>query len=134
MSSTVFPAGAQVASDLMLDRPKTLPGDATVAEVREQLANPKVQMVLLADGSNFRGAVTAIPAAAADSEAALAYGEPDPDVISPDTPAATAFERAVANPHRRVIVLDDQAHLLGLLCLNAGRTGFCQSPSGRDDA
>lgn len=134
MSATVFPAGAQVASDLMLDRPKTLPGDATVAEVREQLANAKVQMILLADGRTFRGAVTTIPATAADSEAALAYAEPDPDVISPDAPAATAFERAIASPHRRVIVLDDEANLLGLLCLNAGRTGFCQSPTRRDDA
>jgi CBS domain-containing protein len=129
MDPAVSLGDAQVAADLMLADPKTLPADATVAEVREQLANPKVQAVLLADGPKFRGAVTAIPAQAAGTEVALAYAEADPDVISPDAPAATAFERAHANPHRRVIVLDDQHNLVGLLCLNARRTGFCQTPS-----
>jgi hypothetical protein len=120
---------AQVASDLMLGAPKTLPGDATVADVRAVLANPKVQMVLLADGPSFRGAVTAIPAAAADADAALAYADASADTIAPGAPTETAFERAMASPHRRVIVLDDDRNLLGLLCLNAKRTGFCQTPS-----
>src|SRR5262245_52761971 len=113
MDSTASLGGAQVADDLMLANPKTVPAEATVAEVRQQLANPKVQTVLLADGHRFRGAVTAVPAEAAGSEAALAYAETNPDVISPDAPAAIAFERAAASPHRRVIVLDDRHNLLG---------------------
>lgn len=134
VDSAVSLGDAQVAADLMLANPKTLPADATVTEVREQLANPKVQTVLLADGPSFRGAVTAIPAEAAGPEPALTYAEADPDLISPDAPAAIAAERAAANPHRRVIVLDDQHNLLGLLCLNASRTGFCQTPSGHNDS
>ena len=43
----------KLAADLMLRNPKTLGPAASVAEVREQLANPKVQMVLLADGRAF---------------------------------------------------------------------------------
>ena len=42
--------------------------------------------------------------------------------------ADEAYARAAASPTRRVIVLDDDHNLLGLLCLNQSRTGFCQTP------
>jgi CBS domain-containing protein len=119
---------AQVAADLMLRAPKTLPGAASVGDVRAQLADPKVQMVLLADGGRFVGAVTDIPAAAGPDEPAVDYADPQPDTISPGEPARVAFDRAMASAHRRVIVLDDEGGLAGLLCLNSRRTGFCQSP------
>jgi CBS domain-containing protein len=112
-------------ADLMLRKPKTLGGDASVAEVREQLTNPKVQLVLLADGPVFRGAVTSLPAEAEPNEAALAYVERNPETIPPDASDDEAFARAAASPNRRVIVLDDDRNLLGLLCLNQARTGFC---------
>src|SRR5215472_12221787 len=112
---------------LMLREPKTLAGDASVAQVREQLANPKVQLVLLADGRVFKGAVTSLPAEAAPTESALAYAEQDPETIPPDASDEEAFARATASPNRRVIVLDDERNLLGLLCLNQSRTGFCRA-------
>jgi CBS domain-containing protein len=115
------------AADLMLRNPKTLAGDASVDEVRDQLANPKVQMVLLADGQAFRGAVTAIPDDAAPADLALTYAVNEPETLPPDASADEAFERAAASPHRRVIVLDGDDNLLGLLCLNQSRTGFCTS-------
>jgi len=117
------------AADLMLRDPKTLAGDASVAEVRDQLANPKVQMVLLADGQVFRGAVTALPADAAPSDLALDYADDSPETIPPEASADEAFERASASPHRRVVVLDRDDRLLGLLCLKADRTGFCRTQS-----
>lgn len=115
------------AADLMLRNPKTLAGDASVGEVRSQLANPKVQMVLLADGHAFRGAVTAIPADAAPADLALDYAVNEPETLPPDASADEAFERTAASHHRRVIVLDGDDNLLGLLCLNQSRTGFCTS-------
>lgn len=118
------------ASDLMLREPKTLSAEASVAEVREQLASPKVQMVLLADGGTFKGAVTDVPAGASPRERALAYADAEAETISPHASADEAFERAAASPTRRVIVLDEEQGLLGLLCLNPSRTGFCQAPGG----
>ena len=118
-----------LAADLMLREPKTLAADASVAEVREQLANPRVQMVLLADGRAFKGAVTEVPADAAPDSRALDHADADPEVISPHASADEAFERATASPNRRVIVLDDDRNLLGLLCLNRDRSGFCGSPA-----
>ena len=115
------------ASDLMLRKPKTLTGAASVAEARELLGNPKVQMILLADGEAFRGAVTHIPADASPRDRALDYADADPATISPRASAEEAFERAAASANRRVIVLDEDNNLLGLLCLNPSRTGFCGS-------
>lgn len=114
-----------VAADLMVGDPKTLDADASVAEVRDQLANPKVQLVLLTDGRAFRGAITRLPAEAAPTDPALAYADPEAETISPHASADEAFERAAASPNRRVIVLDDDQNLVGLLCLNPTRTGFC---------
>ena len=111
----------------MLREPKTLPGDATVADVREILANQKVQMVLLADGPTFRGAVTELPDGARSTEAAVAYADPNAETIAPSEPGDQVFERATASPHRRLIVLADDGALLGLVCLNSSRTGFCQT-------
>jgi CBS domain-containing protein len=118
-----------LAADLMLRNPKTLPAEASVAEVREQLANSRVEMVLLADGRTFKGAVTHVSPDAAPDDRALDHADTDPQVVSPQAPADEAFERAAASPNRRVIVLDDDRNLLGLLCLKRDRSGFCGSSS-----
>jgi CBS-domain-containing membrane protein len=116
-----------IAADLMLRDPKTLAGDASVAEVRAQLANPKVQMLLLADDRRFVGAVTSVPEEAADDERAVSYADPSPETIAPTATAEDAWQRALESTYRRVIVLDDDGTLHGLLCLNKKRTGFCQT-------
>lgn len=119
----------QTVADVMLREPKTLPGSASVAEVRSMLANPSVQMILLSDGRTFRGAITTLPDDALDDDTALAYADLDPDSLPPTEPAATAFQLALASPHRRVVVLGEDHELVGLVCLNADRTGFCGAPS-----
>jgi CBS domain-containing protein len=116
----------------MLRNPKTLTAAASVGEVRDLLANPKVQMVLLTEGEAFRGAVTEVPDDASPRDRAVAYVDTDAETISPDASADEAFERAAASPTRRVIVLDEDENLLGLLCLNKSRTGFCQTQEGDD--
>jgi hypothetical protein len=116
----------QVAADLMLREPKTLPGSATVEEVRAQLADPKMQLVLLADGDTFVGAVTSLPPDAPAEARAADYADEAPETIAPTAPAREAFDRAVASPTRRLVVLEDD-RLLGLVCLNSKRTGFCQT-------
>ena len=109
----------------MLRNPKTLPADAPVADARAILENPSVQMVLLADGQTFAGAITDLPRDAPAEQRALDFADRQPETIGPDEPASIAFARAAANPHRRIVVLDDDARLVGLLCLDASRTRFC---------
>jgi hypothetical protein len=83
--------------------------------------------VLLADERHFRGAITAIPDGAEVDEPALTYAEPAPETIEPTATNEVAFQRATDSAHRRVIVLGPDDELLGLLCLNASRTSFCQT-------
>jgi CBS domain-containing protein len=124
VSESAFQA-PEVAADLMLRNPKTLAAEATVAEVRGLLENPQVQMILLADGPAFKGAVTAIPADAEPTDLALAYADVGAATISPHAPAAEAFDRTAGSPTRRVVVLDEDRNLLGLLCLDPSLTRFC---------
>jgi CBS domain-containing protein len=114
------------AADVMLRRPKSLPGSATVAEVRAMLADhPSVQMVLLADDGVFRGAITVVPDDAPDDAGALDYADSQPETLAPTESAATAFEAAAKHPHRRIVVLGEENELVGLLCLDRTRTHFC---------
>jgi CBS domain-containing protein len=85
-------------------------------------------MVILTDGRTFKGAVTALPIGAATTDLALLYSDESPDSIAPDAPADEAFERAAASPTRRLLVLDEDRNLLGLLCLDATGTRFCGKP------
>src|SRR5262245_36793435 len=115
----------QVVADVMLRNPKTLDADARVSEVRPLLDNPGVQMVLLVDGARLAGVITDLPTEAPAEFGALAFADVQPDTIGPDEPASAAFERTASSPYRRLVVVDDQKHLLGLLCLNESRTRFC---------
>lgn len=116
---------AETVADVMLSKPKTVASGSSVAEVRELLANPSVMMVLIADGDRFRGAVTELPADAPGDAPALDYADTEPESLPPSATAAEAFARTAAHPNRRVVVLDDDRTLLGLVCLDQTRTRFC---------
>jgi CBS domain-containing protein len=111
-------------TDVMLAEPKTVPSTATVAEVRELIESPSVQMLLIADGDRFCGALTELPADADDSAPALDYADTQPESLTPSATAQEAFDRTAAHPDRRVVVLDDDK-LVGLVCLDETRTRFC---------
>ena len=81
--------------------------------------------MLLADGGVFRAAVAEVPADAPADAAAHEFALAEPPTIRPGDDAATAFERASAEPLRRLVVLGDGGELLGLVCLNSRRTRFC---------
>src|SRR5688500_13124964 len=46
------------AADVMLREPRAVPPDTTVQAARETFANPRVRLLLVADGDRFLGAVT----------------------------------------------------------------------------
>jgi CBS-domain-containing membrane protein len=130
MGSLSAPFGPdQTVSDVMLAEPKTLPADATVADARRVLDDHHVQLLLLADGGRFRGAIAEIPAGADDAAPAATCRQDAPATIGPHEPASVGFERAKESPQRRIVVVDEDDNLLGLLCLKASLTGFCGRPS-----
>lgn len=114
--------------DVMVARPKTLPADATVADLRRLFDNTHVISALLVEGTAFAGAVhrDAVPADAPDTMAARNLARRDVPTASPDTPISDAMDMLDATGDFRVVVLDGDGALAGLVCLDQPRTGFCQ--------
>lgn len=112
-------------ADVMLRNPKTVPWDATVEQVRGILANPSVELLLLTERQTFRAAIASIPDDAAPESLAREFAVPAPETLSPTDSAAVAFEVTARNPQRRVVVVDDDGALLGLVCVDQARTRFC---------
>ncbi len=123
-------ADPQRVRDVMVRSPKTLPADASVADLRTLFANPSVLTALLVDGDRFAGAVERddVPSDAAGGRRASEFARRDVVTIEPDAPMAAAMAQLDRDGEHRLIVLDpDGATLRGLLCLTADRSGFCQS-------
>jgi CBS domain-containing protein len=114
--------------DVMVRRPKTLPADCTVAQLREQFTNPRLRTALLADENRFAGAISPdeLPDAAGGAELARDYAKLDVPRIGPDArmdEALALMDRL--GDHRLVVLDDDGATLLGLLCLDKTGAAFC---------
>jgi predicted transcriptional regulator len=115
-------------ADVMVRRPKTLPADASVAELREHFTNPRVRTALLADEGRFEGAVAPeeLPETADASEPARAYARRDVPAVGPDATMAEALAQMDSREDHRLIVLgDDGVTIIGLLCLDRSGGSFC---------
>jgi CBS domain-containing protein len=121
-------ATGMTVGEVMISRPKTQPGDALVSDVRRAFEQPSVRTVLLADDGVFRGAIERehVPADAADGEPAITYADTEPATATPATPIPEAIKLLEDQAEPRLIVLDeDGATLVGLLCFNRGSDEFC---------
>ena len=123
-------AADRLVRDVMVSRPKTLPADATVGDLRAQFENPRVQTALLAEGGRFAGAIapSELPAGAHAGEPARAYARVDVPTLPPDATMAEAMALLDARGDFRLVVLDgegEDATLAGLLCLDRRGTTFC---------
>jgi predicted transcriptional regulator len=122
--------------DVMVRRPKTLPAQATVAELRAHFGNPCVRTALLADGGRFAGAIAPeeLPAGADDSEAASAHARTDLPTVGPDATMTDAMALLDSRGDNRLLVLDaDGETIAGLLCLDQPGTGFCTDRGHQED-
>jgi CBS domain-containing protein len=121
-------SSGQTVANVMLRSPKTLPADASVAEARRLFENRRVGLALLVENDRFfRGALTRedLPADASLEAPALPFARPATPIAA-DTSADAAFAQISEHPDRRLVVLDEDGEtLLGLLCLDAGKTHFC---------
>jgi CBS domain-containing protein len=127
-SAPLCEGGDTKVRDLMRTRPKTLPSDVNVGDLRRLFANPRVLDVLLVDGEAFVGVVDreAVDGVADDSPArALAHSTGV--TIGTGATLNEAIARLEAGGAWRLVVVgSDGVTLQGLLCLNDKRTGFCR--------
>jgi CBS-domain-containing membrane protein len=119
-------AGPTVA-DVMLSRPKALPADASVADVRAVLADDHVVMALLTEDGVLRGTLLRedLPDTAPDAAPALPLSRLVGRIVAPAAPLADVHELLLRTGRRRLAVVDEEGRLLGLLCLTRRRTGYC---------
>jgi predicted transcriptional regulator len=121
-------AATLLVRDVMVARPKTLPAQSTVAELRAHFENPRVRTALLADDGRFAGAIAPdeLPASADDAEPASAHARTDLPSVGPDATMADAMALMDSRGDHRLIVLGaDGETIAGLLCLDSGGTGYC---------
>jgi CBS domain-containing protein len=114
--------------EVMIAKPKTVPGDVPIGEVRRAFEQPSVRTVLLADDGVFRGAIERdqLPDQALADVPAARYADPRPATATPAMPIAEAIELLEQQAEPRLIVLDeDGTTLRGLLCFNRGSDEFC---------
>ena len=123
-------AAGYTVRDAMVKRPKTLPAEATVADLRRLFENPKVRTALIVDGERFRGAVERDDAATAadDGAPALSLASPGVPTVGPGDALPDALERLGRTAERRLVVVEADGRLAGLLCPNEDGTSFCLDP------
>ena len=116
--------------DAMVKRPKTVPAEATVADLRRVFENAHVVSALVVDGPEFVGMVhrDAVANGVADSVGVRSLVVTEVATIEPDAPLTDALAGLDSRAESRLVVLDpDGRTLRGLLCLTHDRNGFCQS-------
>jgi CBS domain-containing protein len=112
----------------MLTRPKTLPADATIADLRRLFANPRVETAVVVDGPRLVGVVDRqqVDEGQSDGTPARTLVRRDRVTIGGDATVADAMARMDETGGRRlVVVADDGATVEGLVCLSTDRTSFC---------
>jgi len=125
-------ADERLVREIMVSRPKTLPADATVGDVRRLFENESVRTALLVDGPRFAGALERedVPAATVAEEPATQFVRSELATIGPEQPAREAVAAMASLGTRRLVVLDgDGVTLRGLVCLTADLESFCSGGS-----
>jgi CBS domain-containing protein len=124
-------AAGYTVRDAMVKRPKALPASATIADLRRLFENPKVRTALIVDDGRFLGAVERddVPAAGGDDLApALGLAPAGVQTVGPDDALPAALDRLGRTAERRLVVVDADGRLAGLLCPNEDGTSFCLDP------
>ena len=114
-------------AEVMIRSPKSLPADASVADVRAALDDDHVVMVLLTEGLILRGTLLRedLPPGTPDGTPALSLSRLSGRTVAPGEPLIAVHRRLLEDGRRRLAVVDADGKLLGLVCLKRRHTGFC---------
>jgi CBS-domain-containing membrane protein len=110
----------------MVARPKSVSRDASVGDARILFANPKNRLLLVVDDDDlYVGHVLRddVPDAEPDEAPLLSHVRRDCPTIGPDDNVGDALPWASDAFDNRLVVVDDDGRLEGLLCLNK-RDGY----------
>jgi CBS domain containing-hemolysin-like protein len=114
--------------EIMIAHPRTFPSDIGIGEVRRAFEQPSQRLVLLVDGSTFRGAIDrdSLDSQDPDSAPAVTCASREIATVTPATPLIDALELIERSREPRLVVLDeDGCTLRGLLCYSRSSASFC---------
>jgi CBS domain-containing protein len=114
-------------ADVMITAPKVIDSDATVGDLRSFFDDEHVHMALLVKDSVLRGTVLRadLPVPGVEDGPALNVSQLRGRIIAGDASAGNALTGMVASGERRLVVVDREGRLKGLLCLKRRLNGFC---------
>lgn len=127
-SATGDEMAVRCVREVMLARPKTLPAEATVADLRRMFQNPHVETALVVDGTLLVGVVDRheVDEAQPDEAPVRSLARRERVTIGAGATIAEAMARMDETGGRRlVVVAEDGATVEGMLCLSTDRTSFC---------
>jgi Mg/Co/Ni transporter MgtE len=104
----------------------TLPAAATVGEVLEWFgSSASRRMAFLADGDRYVGSVMREDLEELDPGRLAADVARDGPTVAPDAPASLGEELAMLTDARRVPVVDERGHLVGVVAVTGDLRAFC---------
>jgi CBS-domain-containing membrane protein len=128
MARTPVDEAAQLsAADVIHKRFSALPADSTVAEVRDWFAASSHRKVaVLANHRRYAGSLTRedLGDESDPLRPAADFARPGP-TVTPEAPAFTAHQLAIATPALRVPVVDHDGTLVGVVGVTDDLAGFC---------
>jgi CBS domain-containing protein len=115
------------AADVMLREPRAVPPVTTVQEARETFENPRVRLLLVAEGDRFLGAVTrAHVGDGVDGSTPLGQLAAEAVLVRPEDPVDRVVELLEADEEAdRLPVVAGDGTLVGLVCFNRRHGHFC---------
>jgi CBS domain-containing protein len=119
-------AGDLRVRQAMVTQPKSVSRDASVGDARILFANPKNRLLLVVDDDDlYVGHVLRedVPEAEPDEAPLLSHVRHECPTIAPDDSVASALPLTSERFDNRLVVLDEEGRLEGLLCLNR-RDGY----------
>jgi CBS domain-containing protein len=127
-------ADGLTVADVIHRRFTALPASSTIGDVSDWFAaSTSRRMAILADEGRYMGSLTP-----ADVAGDLDRARPALDVarhgptVAPEAPARTGEELALSTEARRVVVVDGDGRLLGIVSVTGDLTSFCGT--GSDEA
>jgi CBS-domain-containing membrane protein len=115
------------AAEVIHKRFSALPADSTVAQVRDWFAaSSHRKIAVLADHRRYAGSLTRedLGDESDPLRPAADFARPGP-TVTPEAPALTAHELAIATPALRVAVVDHDGTLIGVVGVTDDLAGFC---------
>jgi len=115
------------AADVIHRRLGALPADSTVGQVRDWFAaSSHRRIAVLANHRRYAGSLTREDLGDEPDplRPATDFARPGP-TVTPDAPALTAHQLAIATPALRVPVVDHDGTLIGVVGVTDDLAGFC---------